>query len=58
MSYVKQNRKPTGRTKGASSGFDVVDGVAVPENRTIPRFDGDDIPGSSGTGMGGGFGFM
>ena len=58
MSYVKQNRKPTGRTKGASSGFDVVNGVAVPENRTIPRFDGDDIPGSSGTGMGGGFGFM
>ena len=58
MSYVKQNRKPTGRTKGASSGFDVVDGVAVPENRTLPRFDGDDIPGSSGTGMGGGFGFM
>ena len=58
MSYVKQNRKPTGRTKGASSGFDVVDGVAVPENRTIPRFDGHDIPGSSGTGMGGGFGFM
>ncbi|OUV70736.1 MAG: hypothetical protein CBC83_08220, partial [Flavobacteriales bacterium TMED123] len=51
MSYVKQNRKPTGRTKGASSGFDVVNGVAVPENRTIPRFDGDDIPGSSGAGF-------
>jgi hypothetical protein len=51
MSYVKQNRKPTGRTKGASSGFDVVDGVAVPENRTIPRFDGDDKLGSSGAGF-------
>ena len=41
MSYVKQNRKPTNRTKGASSGFDMVGGIPFPEDRSVQRFEGD-----------------
>ena len=29
-------------TKGASSGFDMLDGTPVPEDRSVRRFDGDD----------------
>jgi len=33
-SLVTSNSTPTGRTTGASSGFDMVDGVPVPEDRS------------------------
>ena len=39
-SLVTSNSTPTGRTTGASSGFDMVDGVPVPEDRSVRRFDG------------------
>ena len=50
MSYVKPNVRPTGRTKGASSGFDLVGGIPFPEDRSVRRFDGDDLIGKSGAG--------
>ena len=50
MSYVKPNARPTGRTKGASSGFDLVGGIPFPEDRSVRRFDGDDLLGASGAG--------
>ena len=50
MSYVKSNARPTGRTKGASSGFDLVGGIPFPEDRSVRRFDGDDLLGASGAG--------
>ena len=40
------NAPPTGRTTGASGGFDIVDGVAVPEDRSVRRFDGAELSSS------------
>jgi hypothetical protein len=47
------NAPPTGRTTGASGGFDIVDGVAVPEDRSVRRFDGDELGSRFSTTIGG-----
>jgi len=47
------NAPPTGRTTGASGGFDIVDGVAVPEDRSVRRFDGAELSSRFSTSIGG-----
>jgi hypothetical protein len=43
------NAPPTGRTTEASGGFDMVDGIPVPEDRSVRRFDGAEFSNNFGS---------